>query len=403
MQSLTTAMPVGGAVLERPRGRLGRDRAHQRGVGLGREGRRVGQAAGERDHLGALGDRHQVAHGRGLHDLRARGEQPGVALEVARRRPRAVAHAVEFAAAAWVPGTVVYSHGPRDASVTRVVGRSPTPTGRAPLPRHHPGHGPRRRAGVRPFLPPCSRARSPAPTSASTSSGTRLRVLERPWFLLAVRGAADHHRGHRAPAPGPAETGGRRRRAGAAWPSAWARCCSPARWPTTARPGGRAGRRGLACAVARPGARRAALFGRRGRAPGRRRARGAARLRRRRVAGCSPPWRSSCRRCRSSILGFLAWLLDRRPPARGREVRRAARPALDAKRKKLVLGVIDGLTPDDARARASRTGARPRSPRCIDRGIYVDDCVSAFPSVTPVCAATHRHRHRPGRAPASRP
>ena len=46
--------------------------------------RRVRQAAGERDDLGPGGDRHEVAHRRGLHDLRARGEQAGVALEVAR-------------------------------------------------------------------------------------------------------------------------------------------------------------------------------------------------------------------------------------------------------------------------------------------------------------------------------
>ena len=40
----------------------------QRGERLGREGRGVGQPAGERDDLGALGDGHQVAHRRGLHD-----------------------------------------------------------------------------------------------------------------------------------------------------------------------------------------------------------------------------------------------------------------------------------------------------------------------------------------------
>ena len=38
--------------------------------------------------------------------------------------------------------------------------------------------------------------------------------------------------------------------------------------------------------------------------------------------------------------------------------------------------------------RAVATGARRRSRRCIERGVYVDDCVAAFPSVTPVCAAT---------------
>ena len=44
-----------------------------------------GQPAGERDDLGPRGDRHQVAHRGGLHALRAAREQPGVALEVARR------------------------------------------------------------------------------------------------------------------------------------------------------------------------------------------------------------------------------------------------------------------------------------------------------------------------------
>jgi predicted AlkP superfamily pyrophosphatase or phosphodiesterase len=55
--------------------------------------------------------------------------------------------------------------------------------------------------------------------------------------------------------------------------------------------------------------------------------------------------------------------------------------------KKLVLVVIDALKP----AMLERTIASGRAPalaRIREQGVYVDDCVAAFPSVTPVCAAT---------------
>ena len=74
---------LGRPVLERLGGRLLRDPRHLRGEGLGREGRGVGQAAGQRDHLGPRRDRHQVAHRRGAHHAGARGEEAGVALQVA--------------------------------------------------------------------------------------------------------------------------------------------------------------------------------------------------------------------------------------------------------------------------------------------------------------------------------
>lgn len=54
---------------------------------------------------------------------------------------------------------------------------------------------------------------------------------------------------------------------------------------------------------------------------------------------------------------------------------------------KLVLTVIDGLKP----AMLERTVAQGRAPvlkAIMERGAYVDDCVAAFPSVTPVCAAS---------------
>jgi predicted AlkP superfamily pyrophosphatase or phosphodiesterase len=55
--------------------------------------------------------------------------------------------------------------------------------------------------------------------------------------------------------------------------------------------------------------------------------------------------------------------------------------------KKLVLVVIDALKPSMLE-RAIATGRAPALKRIRDEGVYVDDCVAAFPSVTPVCAAT---------------
>jgi len=53
---------------------------------------------------------------------------------------------------------------------------------------------------------------------------------------------------------------------------------------------------------------------------------------------------------------------------------------------KLVLCVIDGLKPSMLE-RAVQTGRAPTLATMMERGLYVDDCVAAFPSVTPVCAA----------------
>ncbi|MHB8491446.1 MAG: alkaline phosphatase family protein [Solirubrobacteraceae bacterium] len=54
---------------------------------------------------------------------------------------------------------------------------------------------------------------------------------------------------------------------------------------------------------------------------------------------------------------------------------------------KLILCVIDALAPG-ALSRALAAGSVPTLARLIERGRYADDCVAAFPSVTPVCAAT---------------
>ena len=55
--------------------------------------------------------------------------------------------------------------------------------------------------------------------------------------------------------------------------------------------------------------------------------------------------------------------------------------------KKLVLVVIDALKPAMLE-RAIAVGRAPALAQVMTRGVYVDDCVAAFPSVTPVCAAT---------------
>ena len=54
---------------------------------------------------------------------------------------------------------------------------------------------------------------------------------------------------------------------------------------------------------------------------------------------------------------------------------------------KLVLAVIDGLKPAMLE-RAVATGRAPTLAAIMHRGAYVDDCVAAFPSVTPTCAAS---------------
>jgi predicted AlkP superfamily pyrophosphatase or phosphodiesterase len=58
-----------------------------------------------------------------------------------------------------------------------------------------------------------------------------------------------------------------------------------------------------------------------------------------------------------------------------------------AKPPKLVLTVIDGLKPSMLE-RAIETGRAPALQAIVERGTYVDRCCAAFPSVTPVCAAT---------------
>ncbi|MDE3133635.1 MAG: alkaline phosphatase family protein [Acidobacteriota bacterium] len=55
--------------------------------------------------------------------------------------------------------------------------------------------------------------------------------------------------------------------------------------------------------------------------------------------------------------------------------------------KKLVLVVIDAMKPEML-DRAIASGRAPALARIAQQGVYVNDVVAAFPSVTPVCAAT---------------
>ncbi len=55
--------------------------------------------------------------------------------------------------------------------------------------------------------------------------------------------------------------------------------------------------------------------------------------------------------------------------------------------KKLVLVVIDAMKPEMLE-RAIASGRAPALKRISEEGVYVPECVAAFPSVTPVCAAS---------------
>ena len=286
--------------------------------------------------------RHQVAHRRGLHDLRARGEEAGVALEVA-----ALAHAHGV------------RHGrPRPLSST-VMPRFKL-SDREARPRHLPGDRSRAAAGLRPFLPRCSSARSPPTTLGIDFDGTDFAFLE-----SAVVPAGDRRRRScvttllrpRLETPtGEAALGGHRHRARRA------ALRRHARRPLLDVVAGHHRRRSL-CALSPSSGARSLLTRTRARLDAEAAAR-AARLRRGRRAAARRRSRSSSRPSRSSRIGFFVWLLARRPPPRGREVRRPAHPAVSTK---LVLAVIDGLKPAMLE-RAVATGRAPALAAVMERG-----------------------------------
>src|SRR4029450_3726960 len=72
------------------------------------------------------------------------------------------------------------------------------------------------------------------------------------------------------------------------------------------------------------------------------------------------------------------------PSSRRREVRRSEDSSVVP--KKLVLAVIDALKPDML-DQAVAEGAAPARAARLKRGTYIRDCVSTFPSVTPVASA----------------
>jgi hypothetical protein len=72
--------------------------------------------------------------------------------------------------------------------------------------------------------------------------------------------------------------------------------------------------------------------------------------------------------------------------ARGEVADRCREVTLEAKPPKLVLCVIDAMAPEML-VRAADSGAAPVLATLMERGTYIRDCVSPFPSVTPVCAA----------------
>src|ERR1035438_4177508 len=91
-------------------------------------------------------------------------------------------------------------------------------------------------------------------------------------------------------------------------------------------------------------------------------------------SGCWPGWRSAP------------------APARVRSSQACGSCAVDRRRvsphpPKLVLCVIDAMAPEMLE-RAIAAGTAPILERLIAGGLYVPDCVAAFPSVTPVCAAS---------------
>jgi Type I phosphodiesterase / nucleotide pyrophosphatase len=62
-------------------------------------------------------------------------------------------------------------------------------------------------------------------------------------------------------------------------------------------------------------------------------------------------------------------------------------PTVSPTPPKLVLCVIDAMAPEMLE-RTVASGAAPVLEEMMQRGLYVPDCVAAFPSVTPVCAAS---------------
>src|SRR3954451_19915222 len=290
----------------------------------------------------------------------------------------------------------------RALPVSSCARRLPTLDSRhEPLPRHRPGRRPVRREWD-PSLPPAApggsaRARRHRPRFRR--DGVALpRVLRFPAGRVRARGAVVWAGTFGAKPIGAP----RRRRPGPGARRATVRVLAGGRWPRgLARHRGRGGLRGAR--VAQRGGR--ARAGERAVAPLGRRRRAARRLRRGRRAGPGRPVdRPAARRVPGpDRLRRAPCPLARRGRA---QVRRAADPAVSTAsgastanstdpRRKLVLAVIDSLKPDML-DRAIEEGRAPALEALCEHGTYVRNCVSTFPSVTPVAAATIATGARPG-------
>ena len=377
----TSAMPSVGAVLQRAGASPRPPRCDmQRGERLGREGRGVGQAAGERDDLGALGDGHQVAHRRGLHDRAC-----------ARRRGRRSARgrgAVGRASAV--------RRGPERRASSRVMPPDAYRTVKLFLDISRASASPPRPASAR-SCPRCSPALWPRPTSASTSTAPTSPSSSSPGsWLVARRRARRHDRccgARRRRRPASAALGGiaigarraavRRRRS-----------------PTTARRWWPGLIVGLAVRRARPARRAQPVRRARARASTREAAaalpiyaEGVALV----LAGAGDPRPAASR---SSLVGFLVWLLSAAAAASGEKY--AGLRILSSDHASSSSRSSTGSSRRCSSARCA-TGRAPALAAIIERGtLRRRAACAAFPSVTPVCAATIATGGGPGRATTSR-
>ena len=332
--------------------------------------------------------RHQVAHRGRLHALRAAREQPGVALEVARGRP------------ATRPCRGVRRRGPGPLASRLSSCRRGHPSRRMDfLLDLLQGAGIAAAIGIRPFLPvllagalasadlgidfdgtdfafleeagSCSRVRRAS--SCSTLVGRRAgrEALERPPPLYALGGLAL--------ALG-ALLGARRR------------------WPTTATRSGGHGRRASPARRSGLQAARSLFAPRAPRASTPRRPRALPLYARGRRRSSPRACRSSSRRSRCSSLGGLAVAARRRPPPRGREVRRPAHPAVSRDRAKLVLASSTRMKPAMLE-RAVAAGQAPALSALMERGPLRRRLRRRLPVRHAGLLGVDRHRDGPGPPP----
>ena len=255
--------------------------------------------------------------------------------------------------------------------------------------------------GVRPFLPPLWRARSRAGTPGIDFDGTDWQL---PRVARLPAGACS-----RSPwSPTSAERSGANRRRSRDGCSRWWRAGARRaavrrrRWPTAgirqlARHRRRRAVRGARLlrggGLARAGPRGGSTAGAAALLTAYADVSGAARSRRSRS--------SSRPRRILALAAFVGAAARAAAGARARSTRVCGSCGEPERRtpKKLVLAVIDALKPEMLEQAIERRARRRCSRRSCERGTYVRDCVSTFPSVTPVAAPAIATGLGPGRAP----